>query len=175
MHGKAFVERTGPLAFGHVTKSEAFLVDILDHQRFCEPRLLEILIRRFPVLAQQYALKGVPISAPPAPRTADEVKLIRGAHVNAPLVLDGKVYMGPGGGFMSSGASFHAVYNTQGWTRQIEWLEQTILKEGDSVRAQLASQLPGRRVSDFEFGLTYQDGRFFLFEKLTRTGIQLRC
>jgi hypothetical protein len=168
-----FVERTGLLAFAHVKLSDVYFVDIFAHQNFAKPRLIETMLGRFPLLSQEYEIKGFPI-IPSAPGiTEDQVKAIRNVHANSVVVVDGKQHFPPGGGFTASGVSSKAVHQATGWLVWAEQVTDALAKEGDAVRWKVASRHPGMNPGDLMFSIERHEGRFVLYEKVTRSIVNL--
>jgi hypothetical protein len=169
IHGGRFFERTGPLAFAHVTPSDVFLINILEHGNFAEPKLVETLIRRFPTVAEAHEMKGMKVTAFPPPKTAIDIEALRKVHVNSPLCVDGRLYFGPGSGFVSSGVSFRAVHRANATQKIISELNRVMQIEEDSVRRQVAANHPGTNPAQLDFELICHEKQWSLFEKTTQS------
>ena len=165
-------ERTGPLAFAHVTQGDIFFLDILEPQQVAESSLVEILIRRFPIVAQAYEIKGIASTAFPPSTSAEESTDITEVHVTVPIHVDGRYYFGPAGGYVSSGASERAVHRMQATLKHVEWLERVMNDEGDEVRQQIAKKTGVIDVDELSFELACHERQWQLHEKKTGSIIQ---
>ena len=165
-------ERTGPLAFAHVTQGDIFFLDILEPQQVAEPSLVEILIRRFPIVAQAYEIKGIASTAFPSSTAAEEITDITEVHVTVPIQVDGRYYFGPAGGYVSSGASERAVHRMHATLKHVEWLERVMNDEGDEVRQQVSKKTGVAGADELIFELTCHEQQWLLHEKKTGSIIQ---
>ena len=165
-------EQTEPLAFAHVTQSDVFFLDILDPKQVAEAALVEILIRRFPIVAQAYEIKGIPSISLPPQSAAEETTAIAEVCVTVPIQLDGEYYFGPWGGFVSSGASERAVHRMHATLKQVEWLERVMDDEEAEIRQQIAKISGVIDVGDLSFELACHEGQWLLHEKKTGSVVQ---
>lgn len=172
--GDRFVERTGLLAFAHFNRENAYFVDFRPHKNFEDQRLVELLIQRFPVVAEAHKIRGIQGLSQPPPSTPEEVRKLRKVHVNTPLIVDGQHYFGPGPGFVSSGHSAKAVMRMNSTLREIERLERT-LSENLAVVQEAACRINTTlKPDDLDFGLVCEGKEWLVLEKKTRTAFRFQ-
>ena len=164
--------QTEPLAFAHVTPSDIFFLDLVESRRVTEPSLVEILIRRFPIVAQAYEIKALARAPFPPPTAAEEINAVAEVHVTVPVRVDGEYYFGPAGGFVSSGASERAVHRMHATLKHVEWLERVMHDEGDEVRQQVAKKTGVVDVDELSFELACHERQWLLHEKKTGSVVQ---
>jgi hypothetical protein len=167
-NGDAFSARTDLLAFAHLTGTDAYFIDILPHQNFDQPQLLETFVRRFPAVAERFEVKGILGASQVLPATVSDIRTLRKGHVNSLMAIDGKFYFGPGGGLVASGHSARAVYLADAALARIADLERTMLRDEARIRKQIASaKKTDAALLDFE--LVSYENQWRVYEKTTRS------
>lgn len=133
-----FVARSGPLLLGVFHRTDAYLIDIIEHGDWSRQSLMEIVVRHWPEAGILYALPrvtGLDRSVGDESR-----KQLREAGVNVALEIDGEVYMSPCG-ITSAGTSTLATMQSirlrrtvEAFCEQVEdnpqWLTGLILQAG---------------------------------------------
>jgi hypothetical protein len=104
------IKGTGEILYCIIEPDDAYFIQVMDHHRFSEPELLEIVNANWPKL-----LVRVPLFAG-TPPTAAKVKQSRAANVVSLITLrDGTVVAPRGGGCATSGHSVKATTSASHW------------------------------------------------------------
>jgi hypothetical protein len=91
-------------------RSDAYLIQVLGHEAFSDPQLLEIIYSNWPELLTPLAI------APGAPATMESVKAARdGGVIPLTTLGNGFVAVPRGSGFTTSGHSFRALRLATEW------------------------------------------------------------
>ncbi|MGJ0533302.1 hypothetical protein [Methylocystis sp.] len=99
--------RTGNLLFAYLNRNHAVLLDIQPHGTWTMQMFLEILFRTSPSDILRYELKGV--IGTTNSYTADEMYELRKCGMSTFFQIDGRVFMPPGGGLVTSGHALRFV------------------------------------------------------------------
>lgn len=103
--------RTRRTLYALIKPNEAYLIDVRPHAKdqFGQIEVLEILVKNWPELLENYKLKSV--SAPPKESqfNSDEIIKVRKAGLASCITINNEVYIGPGGGIVSDLSSHQAV------------------------------------------------------------------
>jgi hypothetical protein len=122
------VAGTSELVYAIFEDDDVYFIQVIDHDAFCEPELLEIVHANWPSLLTRLALYG---GTPP---TADRVRAARNAHVVSPVTLkDGTVVAPRGGGRVLNGQSVRARSVVAKWRGLTEQWEGIVREEVDRV------------------------------------------
>ena len=112
-----FVARTKPLLLGVFHRTDAYLIDIIEHGDWTRESLMETVVRHWPNAGILYEMKGVTgLARPVEPGSR---KLLREAGVNVPLEIGGKVYMSPRG-ISTAGTSASAAMQANDLLRDLD-------------------------------------------------------
>ena len=108
------VMRSRRVLIAHLTEHDAYLLDVIPHgEGFADAwgrvELLEILHRNWPDVLGRHELKGMMAPAVDDRPSAMEYVRLREAGINVPIMVDGKAFLGPGGGLSGDGTSTYAV------------------------------------------------------------------
>lgn len=118
LESDGFVSRTDPLLFGIFRPAAAYLIDVVPHGSWTKQAIMEIVVRDWPKEGLVHEVQGVvglsrPIS------DADRRQLRRGG-VNAPLEINGKVYMSASLGSTTAGTGLMATMKAQKLLRSMD-------------------------------------------------------
>lgn len=132
--GRKKVTRTGDLLYAmHIEKTgRLYLIGVFDHGSFSEKRLLEIVDAEWPELLRHAKVENVTdISHSP---TSLEIHQLRKHEINVAVEVGGDFFMGPGGGYTTSGHSTAAVMKALGVRRLLRSLQEEVDSKQSSVR-----------------------------------------
>ena len=116
------ISRTPDLLYAFVSADFAALLNVGPHGRWTEQNLLEILERTHPS-GLEFELKGV---TPANNFTDKERENLRANGVNAIIEVNGRTFMAPGMGIMTSGHSLRITHYAMHLKRNIEHLKEII-------------------------------------------------
>lgn len=162
-----FVERTGPLLYCRITKSDAYFIGVKPHGQWTNQNLIQILHDNWPSSISQYRLNNVTELAIPVDQS-DRAQLRQG-NVNSFVELaPGVVYGSLGGGFTSSGLPTTAMLLANQAT---DWLKrkQSVVIQSKEEWAQEAEFPQG----DFNFRLIWKDGVAYALDERQKLSIKL--
>ena len=133
-NGRKKVSRTGDLLYTmHIEKTgRLYLIGVFDHGSFSEKRLLEIIDAEWPELLGHAKVENMTdISHSP---TSLEIHQFRKHEINTVVEVGGDFFMGPGGGYTTSGHSTTAVMKALGVRRLLRSLQEEVDSKQLSVR-----------------------------------------
>jgi hypothetical protein len=124
-----FVTRTSDLLFAYFSSDSAHLITIRPHGTWTEVEMLETVLRNWPHLLTQRCLESVVAAKPPF--TDAERQTLRRKGVSTAVTLsDGRVYLGLGRGYVSTGLSLRVKRNMSWFSRVIrdaqKWVEDNL-------------------------------------------------
>lgn len=133
-NGRRRVRRTGNVLFAahREDTGHLYLIGIFDHQSFSDKQLLEIVNADWPDLVGHAKIENL-IDISPSP-TSSEIHRLRKNQVNSAVEIDGTFFVGPGGGYTTSGHSTKAVMKALGVTRLLRLLQEEVDSKQLSVR-----------------------------------------
>lgn len=111
------------LLFCLVDHSTIALIDIREHNEkniFSNDTLIKTIHESWPQFMESFLLKGMMPSR--APYSSAEISKLRATGLSAPLILDGKAYIGPGLGVTSAATSERVMWKVRDvryWVNQI--------------------------------------------------------
>ncbi|WP_132962050.1 hypothetical protein [Tepidimonas ignava] len=141
-NGRPRIRRTGDVLFATHREDTGhfYLIGIFDHKNFSNKQLLEIVNANWPELIDHAKIRSlIEISHSP---TSSEIHLLRKNQVNSAAEIDGKFFVGPGGGYTTSGQSTKAVMKALYVTRLLYSLQ----KEVDSKQLEVRFVVQDRSV-----------------------------
>lgn len=159
-----FVKRTRSLLFVAVRPDDAYLIDVVDHgpDAWTKQHILETMIEEWPDASLMIEARGV---LPSGKRLSDtQRRNLRSNGYNASFEIDGRVYMSPMGGIMSTGASLLTTM-----------VARQILAQSKIVEAALSKRLVEHRIFlpfDPDFHFVFFENGYGVLEKRTRTVIR---
>ena len=109
------VLRSDRVLFAYLTNTDAYLIDVLPHKRpdggivWAEKAILQTLCDEWPSLMEPFEMRGTLAPSALTQTTSSELHALRQAGINAPIAINGKVYIGPGMGLASDRSSTRAV------------------------------------------------------------------
>ena len=125
-NGRKRIARTGDVLFArhHEDTGYLYLIGICNHRSFSEKNLLEIVQRNWPDLLVHAKIENlIDISHSP---TGSEIHQLRKNQVNSAVEIGGTFFVGPGGGYTTSGHSTKAVMKALGVTRLLRSLQEEV-------------------------------------------------
>lgn len=132
--GRKKISRTGDVLFAkHKEDSGSlYLIGIFDHGSFSEKQLLEIVNAQWPELLGHAKIENL-IDISHSPSSA-EIHHLRKNQVNAAVEINGEFFMGPGGGYTTSGHSTKAIMKALGIRKMLSALQEEVNSRQLSVR-----------------------------------------
>lgn len=132
--GRKKISRTGDVLFAkHKEDSGSlYLIGIFDHGSFSEKQLLKIVNAQWPELLGHAKIENL-IDVSHSPSSA-EIHHLRKNQVNAAVEINGEFFMGPGGGYTTSGHSTKAVMKALGVRKMLSALQEEVNSRQLSVR-----------------------------------------
>lgn len=127
------ISRTGKLLYAiHKEQCEhLYLIGVFDHSNFSEKTLLEIVGAEWPELLGHAKVEHMTdISHSP---TSPEIHHFRNHQINSPVEIGGDFFMGPGGGYTTSGHSTRAVMKALGVRKMLSTLQEEVNSKQLSV------------------------------------------
>lgn len=164
--GKSFSERTEELLFIYTTDKAIYFLSVLDHNSFENKELLSIIHNNWPHLIERFLFKGaIEVNQK---FSADEISKLRKGGVLALIELDnGKVYMPPGMGVVTTAESAKAVHSTQHILNHLSWIQREIKKYPDNFKEDIVNHT-GKMVDSLNVELKIINGDFFIYETQSR-------
>lgn len=154
------VKRTGDLLFAYLNADRAVLLDVQPHGSWSMVELIRVLVRTSPQDVPE--LKGI-LGTQGGGYTDDQIFELRRNGLNAPLQIDGKVYMAPGLGIASSGHASRITHLAGAILRALvdtrRALETNTLPRHHMVQLANTIGLPVR------LGLRLEAGSLIIYEK----------
>lgn len=133
-NGRRRTRRTGDVLFAthREDTGHLYLIGIFDHKNFSNKQLLEIVNANWPDLLVHAKIENlIDISHSP---TGSEIHQLRKNQVNSAVEIGGTFFVGPGGGYTTSGHSTKAVMKALGVTRLLRSLQEEVDSKQLSVR-----------------------------------------
>lgn len=124
-----FVHRTGPLLYARVDDDDVYFIAVDAHGKWTDQQLLEVIADNWPNILSRYVAAGDNA----APITNDDVKNLRGAHMNTALQINGTTYLPAGGGLAGSGESADAVFRATKSISELRRLERHVNANADRI------------------------------------------
>jgi hypothetical protein len=110
---------------------QLYLLGVFDHQSFSEKKLLEIVNTQWPELLGHAKIENmIEISHSPS---SEEIHRLRKNQVNAAVEINGEFFMGPGGGYTTSGHSTKAIMKALGVRKMLIALQEEVKSRQLSV------------------------------------------
>jgi len=133
-NGRRKISRTGDVLFAKHKEDvgSLYLIGIFNHGSFSEKQLLEIVNAQWPELLGHAKIENL-IDISHSPSSA-EIHHLRKNQVNAAVEINGEFFMGPGGGYTTSGHSTKAVMRALGVKRLLRSLQEEVNSKQLSVR-----------------------------------------
>ena len=123
---KGSKERTKSLLYCYFTDTDAYLIDVMDHDSFGSQTVIEIMHENWPELLHGFRIPGVT----PYVRLSDEqtFELTRAGYSTFATTRDGTVYMPPGGGVMWSGDNAIDIMKTNQLLNRLHHMKTSIMR-----------------------------------------------
>lgn len=152
-----YISRTGHLLYAMITNDSVYIIKILEHGKWTDPNLIQILHNNWKQMMKQFVASGISSEN----LTEKQRKTLRNKHCNTAItVSDGTTYNSPGGGIMSSGDCFFDRMNTDKIFAELDNLE-TIVKS--NIKA-FHSGAKINRNRNIEVKIHFDEDSFFLYE-----------
>lgn len=131
-----FVERTGPLLFGHFTHDTFYAIGIYTHGNWCNTTIIETLVNNWPEKFSKYNIFG--ITKPAQIYTETDRKNMRKRGANILTTLPDETTLGPiGGGYNVQGISFRAIIKQDQERKLIKAIENEVLSLKSKIEEKL--------------------------------------
>jgi hypothetical protein len=168
------VAGTREIVFCILEPDDAYFIQIMDHNSFSEPDLLDIVHANWPQLLQQLPLVVGQQRGLGARHGASEIQEMRNARVLSigVVLTDGTVVAPRGGGYSTTGHSIKAMVTARHWTSMTEQWEQL-------VHGAIEELIKDARQRDIDippvihFELQEDNGTWFALAPVIRTRIRL--
>jgi len=163
-----FVERTGPLLFARVTATDFYAITLLDHKKWTDKSLLEIIHANWPDTIKHRILKGMRLTQEVTPEDHQKLRM---AGVTVLVQLsDGTVYAPIGGGITTAKTGLRAVERHDFHARAIDAAEKNTISNIDKfIKCAADNQITLPNL--LEFNLILQDNMFIAVEKNTNIAL----
>ena len=107
-----FAERTGPLLYCYFEETNAYLVNVLDHNDFTAQILIQTVHNNWSEILSRFQMNGVKGDK----LTDEQIRTLRKKNLNYALEMtDGKVYQPPGGGITCAGSNICDIMIADKW------------------------------------------------------------
>lgn len=105
-----FIQRTNELLFVRFTNTDAYIINIFEHDNWTDLEVLEIIHNNWPQSIEDFLIKdAVDLAFSPE---KEDLKQLRKAQINSAVKLsDGSIYMGPGMGVTTAGSPLISTRN----------------------------------------------------------------
>jgi len=163
-----FTKRGSVVLLAAFTASDAYLIDLVEHDRWADDRIVRIMVREWPDAGFIHRLADV--SPDRHILTEQERKTLRDKGMQATVVIGDAAYMGSG--FSTSGISTDAVIEAMQTYRRLEWFVKSL--EADPLmvaRTLLSAGVSPPREPDLHFDVMACG--WGVFERKTRTMLGL--
>ncbi|HHH9561161.1 TPA: hypothetical protein ACP321_005336 [Pseudomonas aeruginosa] len=131
-----FVERTGPLLFGHFTQDTFYAIGIYSHEDWCNTTIIESLAKNWPEKLSNYKAAG--ITKPAQIYTEEDRKTMRKRGANILTTLpDGTTLWPIGGGYNVKGISLRAIREQDREREHIKTIENKVLSLKSKIEEKL--------------------------------------
>jgi hypothetical protein len=159
--GKNKVHRTGDLLFAFIADDHVVLLDVQPHGSWAMRDLLRILLRVSPADMTSCEFKGV-LGARRS-YTDDEILKLRHAGMNAPIDIDGRLFLAPGLGVASSKHSTRLVRAPRVIMRNIEKVRKDF--ESNTIAKPLLQRVSQSIGTPVRLGVRMEAGQLMLYDK----------
>ena len=123
---RGFIGRTKSLLFCYFTDTEAYSIDVMDHDSFGSQSVIEIVHENWPVLLDGFRIPDV---TPYVPLSGEQTfDLTRAGYSTFVTTRDGTVYMPPGGGVMWSGENAIDIMKTNQLLNRLHHMQTSIIQ-----------------------------------------------
>ena len=161
-----FNARTKLLLMAGFTRTDAYLLDIMDHDQWSNDQIVRVLVREWDGAGFVGPLNGI---SPDAINT-DQRKGLRDVGVNATVNVDGVAYYGTG--YTSDGSNSAAVMEAMQVHRRLEWFAKEVEADpGFLTRTLLQSGV--KTVADPDLHFHVSAGGWGVYEAKSRTFLTL--
>jgi hypothetical protein len=159
------ISRSEQLLFAFVQGDSAVLLDVQPHGSWTQMGLLRTLLETSPEAIERYEARG--ISSLGTNHTDTERLRLRRAGINVLVELDGRVFMPPGQGVMTSAHSHRIMSFHMHFRNHLKGLIHGI----ETNRAEYVSALVLRGLGPVRLGLRLVAGQLVLFDKNRRVDL----
>lgn len=161
-----FINRTGPLLYALVDKSNIYFIEILNHGQWTNQNLLNIIHQNWPNTIDNFRIKDPNVVGLEHNPTDEEINALRRANINVLIeVQPGVIYTGPGGGLVASGHSGAAVNSHLNNLRNLENLENKIKTDPETLLRTLFPDLNFITNPQLDFEMRNNGTVHYLYEK----------
>ncbi|MGU7778674.1 hypothetical protein [Burkholderia sp. PU8-34] len=163
-----FSKRADYLLFAMFGHGYAAFIDVLPHKGddllFCREELIRVVARNWPELLEPFRLKAV--LANNAEFNDDQRNELRRSGIDAPLIIDGKVYFAPGGGVTTASTPGRVTDSMFRLRRNLHGLAQCVL----DPNGQFLKAVPEHDRNEAHFSLALSPQGLIVHERVTNRG-----
>ena len=124
---EGFVKRCDPLLLCYFTETDAYFLDVIDHDSFESHRVVDILQQNWPHLLDKFRKPDIALY-PADLSNEDTYKLVHSGYMTFATARDGTVYMPPGGGVMWSRDNFNDAIMTDRLLNSLSRMQSAIVR-----------------------------------------------
>ena len=136
---EGFVQRDDPVLLCHFTETDAYFLEVIDHDSFSSQSVIDIMLNNWPSLLSARHLPGVTLH--PADLSNEDVfKLTEAGYMTPVAAKDGSVYMPAGGGASASRDNLNDVIATNRLLTYLSDMQKTIVRHLQANRDPLADE-----------------------------------
>lgn len=150
--GQQFSSRTGPLLFAMYKNTEAYFIAILDHGKWAELDLLNIVESDWPQLLDPYTIKGIS-GISPIPTQEETLELRKAGVMTMQQLASGRILSSIGGGITTAKTSVRAMTEAQQLARLLHRAEDAVIKDEQIIRKKIKAT-SGERIRLLDLSLT---------------------
>ncbi|MFF2499061.1 hypothetical protein [Peribacillus sp. NPDC058075] len=120
-----YIKRTGLVLFARFDKSNAYLIDVMDHHSFTKQKMIKVIHRNWPDSIENFRLKGV--HKQNSKLTDDNIASFRKSGVLSLIEVEpGVVYAPPGMGLTTAKTSVQIGTEVDFYTKRIRQFENHV-------------------------------------------------
>lgn len=164
---KGFFARTEMVLMAAFTQTDAYLIDIKDHDSWADDEIVRIMVREWPDAGLIHRFHD---GTNDSRITKEERQALRDIGTNATVNIDGEMYFGSG--FSSSGISSDALMEGMRVHRRLEWFANVIETDPAFIPRTLLQQgITPKLPADLHFDVAF--GTWGVVERKTGTFLRL--
>lgn len=166
LRADGLIERTGPLLYARVDPSDVYFLTVTEHGKWTMQELVRIIHRDWPEVISRYRMRGVARSTNKRHILTDEqIANARRYNVNTFVqMLDGTVYMEPGGGYASDASNLTVVMRRDMISRQCNQFAN-LLRDNILLLVDICAKKGVDFLPPYKFQLQIIDGMVTVYEE----------
>jgi hypothetical protein len=165
-----FVKRTSELLYTYIENDVVYFLTVKPHKDMNSLVFFEIMNKNWPEVLEKFEMK---IDTPKSEITSEQREKLRKNGVMTPIVLNGKIYIGPGFGYSLSGQSSRAQFNGTVLIDKLRQIESQLIQHINEVYLKLELERKDE-IERIKLVLQIQeDGELFAFDEINNVRIGL--